>query len=133
MSAMRSAIHGSPAAEAMHAHQGSIQASIADVAATLQELFGQRLVAVMVGADHPKTVGRWVRGEHRPQPEYEQALRDGYQVAMLLLQAEDRDTVRAWFVGMNPYLDDRAPTLVLRERPTDVMRAARAYLAGGAS
>ena len=41
------------------------------------------------------------------------------------------ETVRAWFVGMNPDLDDRAPALVLGEDPVGVLQAARAFLAHG--
>jgi hypothetical protein len=119
--------------EAIRAHQGSIQASVPTIASALQDLFGQKLAAVMVGVDSPKAIGRWARGEHRPQPDHERTLRAVYQIAILLLQAEDHETVRAWFMGMNPYLGDRAPALVVAERPAEVLQAARAFVAGGSA
>jgi hypothetical protein len=39
--------------------------------------------------------------------------------------------VRAWFMGMNPELDDQAPARVLRREPERVLQAARQFLAGG--
>jgi hypothetical protein len=61
----------------------------------------------------------------------EQRLRQAYQGTQFLLEAEAPDTVRAWFMGMDPYLDDQAPALVLRDDPAAVLRAARAFRAGG--
>ena len=37
----------------------------------------------------------------------------------------------AWFIGMNPDLDDRAPALMLAEEPQEVLLAARNFLANG--
>ena len=39
---------------------------IAVTAAALQELFGERLVAVIAGVKDAKAVGRWARGEDIP-------------------------------------------------------------------
>jgi hypothetical protein len=61
----------------------------------------------------------------------EQRLRDAYGVAQPLLEVEDPDTVRAWLLGMNPLLDDRAPAAVLAEDPDAVLRAARFFVANG--
>jgi hypothetical protein len=85
----------------------------------------------MVGSKDPKAVGKWARAEREPHPDVGERMRAVYQVAEYLLQAESRPTVRAWFLGMNPQLDDRAPALVIAERPTEVLQAARAFLAGG--
>jgi hypothetical protein len=41
------------------------------------------------------------------------------------------ETVRAWFVGMNPDLDDQAPALLLGDDPHAVLLAARSFLANG--
>ena len=113
------------------AHDRAIRAGIAEVAAYLQDLFGQKLTAVIAGVADPKAVGKWARGERVPHPDAEQRLRAAFQVAGFLMQAESRQTVRAWFVGMNPQLDDRAPALVIAEDPIAVMRAARAFLVDG--
>lgn len=108
-------------------------ASTADVAGFLQDALGQKLVAYMVGVSDPKTVGRWVSGARSPRnTDVEQRLRAAHQVFGLLATAEAPDTVRAWFVGLNPQLDDESPAQAIREgRAKDVVVAARAFLAGG--
>lgn len=118
-------------ASALTAYERAARASVSEMATYLQDLFGQKLTALMVGSKDPKAVGKWARGERDPHPDVEQRLRGVFQVAVFLLQAESRQTVRAWFMGMNPQLDDRAPALVIGEHPTEVMQAARAFLAGG--
>jgi hypothetical protein len=101
------------------------------MATYLQEMLGQKLTAVVVDIKDPKEVGRWARGVHAPRPETERHLRSAFQIAMLLAQVESPETVRAWFMGMNPQLDDRAPALMVVKEPASVMQAARAFLAGG--
>jgi hypothetical protein len=104
---------------------------VAEVARYLQDLLGQKLTALVAGVQDPKAVGEWARGKRHPQPEAEQRLRAALQVSELLLQYESPQTVRAWFSGMNPHLDDRAPALVIAEGgAVDAMQAARAFLAG---
>jgi hypothetical protein len=76
-------------------------------------------------------VGKWERAERTPHPDAERRLRHAYQIVQLLLERESAETVRAWFVGMNPDLDDQAPVLALAEDPVRVLQAARAFLAHG--
>jgi hypothetical protein len=115
------------------AHRTTVESSVADIAAFLQDALGQKLVAFMVGVEDPKTIGRWARGKRLPQdPDTERRLRDAYQVFRLLLAKESPHTVRAWFVGRNPQLDDEAPATAIHEgRTRDALVAARAFLAGG--
>lgn len=115
------------------AHRSTVTTPAAELATHMQELFGQNLTALMSGVENPKTVGRWVRGQE-PHPANLARLRDVFHIATLLELATSRQTVRAWFMGMNPDLGDRAPALVLADEPTGaplVMRAARAFLAHG--
>lgn len=115
------------------AHQRAVTATPAEMAGYLQELLGQKLTALMAGVENPKTVGKWVRGQE-PHPAYVIRIRDAFQIATLLELASSRQTVRSWFMGMNPSLDDRAPALVLADEPDaapHVMRAARGFLAHG--
>jgi hypothetical protein len=95
---------------------------------SLQDVLGQRLVAVIAGVRDAKAVGKWSRGERTPHPDAEQRLRNAFHVTQLLLQHESAETVRAWFVGMNPGLDDRSPALALADHPEEVLQAARAFL-----
>jgi hypothetical protein len=113
------------------AHRQAASAPIASVAAYLQEALGQQLVGYMLAAD-PKTVGRWAADKQTPRPEYDERLRHVYHVFQLLLTEESPHTVRAWFVGMNPQLDDESPAAAVRaDRVRDVLVAAKAFLSGG--
>jgi hypothetical protein len=59
-------------------------------------------------------------------------LRCAYQTFQLLLAEESPHTVRAWFLGLNPQLDDQSPAQSIREGDfRDVLVAAKAFLAGG--
>ena len=98
---------------------------------SLQDVLGQRLVALIAGVSDAKAVGKWARGERSPHPDAERRLRHAFQIVQLLLQYESAETVRAWFLGMNPELADRAPALVLAEDPISVLQAARVFLAHG--
>lgn len=115
------------------AHRRTVESSIADIAAFLQDALGQKLVAFMVGVSDPKTIGRWASGKRRPQDhEAEQRLRAIYQVFGLLATEESPHTIRAWFVGLNPQLDDESPAAAISEgRIRDVIVAAKSFLAGG--
>lgn len=115
--------------QAIHARTARL--GVPTIVSSLQDILGQRLVAVIAGVSDAKAVGKWARGQRSPHPEAEERLRNAYQVAQLLLERESPETVRAWFVGMNPDLDDHAPALVLREDPVHVLQAARAFLAHG--
>jgi hypothetical protein len=51
----------------------------------------------------------------------------------LIALVESEQTARAWFIGMNPHLGDRAPFAVLGEEPergSDVLAAAKAFVLG---
>lgn len=97
----------------------------------LDTVLGLRLVAVVAGVRQPRAVKAWERGQRRPSPGAEARLRTAWRVTQLLLEREAPDTIQAWFTGMDPFLDDEAPALVLRQDPERVVRAARSFLAYG--
>lgn len=112
------------------AHRKSVQISNTDLVNALAEKLGTRLVCHMV-QKHRSTVGRWRDGQDIPL-ESNQRLRVAYEVFEMLEVPEDEHTVRAWFIGMNPQLDDRSPIEAIAEgNYREVYAAARAYLAGG--
>jgi hypothetical protein len=80
-----------------------------------------------------KTVARWAQGTVTDlRQEAEQRLRAAYEIASLLAQFESPQTIRAWFMGLNPHLDDVSPAAALREgRLAEALAAARAFVAGG--
>lgn len=116
------------------AHLTTVRTPPWQMAAELQDLFGQRIVAFMTGIADPKAVGRWSRGERMPRNDAEQRLRDAYQIVTFLTLADSRETARAWFIGMNPHFSDRAPFAILGENSSkspEVLEAAKAFVVNG--
>lgn len=112
------------------AHDGSVRAKTHEITAFLQEIFGAKLVAYMAGVSDEKRVNKWIKGEGMNQ-QAEARLRAAHQIAWYLLDHDSAETVRAWFIGMNPQLDYVAPADALREdRYRHVMVAAEAFVEG---
>lgn len=103
-----------------------------DIIEFLNENLGTRLLALTVNVDH-RTVGRWLADAGRgTRFETETRLRAAYQVFRLIQTVEASPTVRAWFMGMNPHLDDKSPAEAIRDgEARDVMAAARAFINAG--
>jgi len=114
------------------AHRQTTETSIEQITAFLEEVLGRKLVATLAGVADPKAVGRWAAGERSPRSAAEERLRVAYQVFRLLLTEESKHTIRAWFIGLNPQLNDESPIMVIRAgRFQEVMVAAKAYVSGG--
>jgi hypothetical protein len=114
------------------AHRKTVQSEIQYIAQFLLETLGSKLVAFIAGVGESKTVQRWASGERNPKPDAEERLRATFQVFQLLQQQESAFTIRAWFIGLNPQLDDIAPARALRDgHLRDVLVAAESYNAGG--
>lgn len=114
------------------AHRASVSHDVADVTGFLAERLGHKLTAYLAGGNDPKAVTGWAQGTRHPRPDVDRRLRAAYQVFVLLASGDSEDTVRSWFIGMNPQLDDRAPIDALRDGDLrDVLVAAQAYRAGG--
>ena len=110
------------------AHAHAVELGISDIAAALQTQVGQALLGVIVNKTE-RTLTRWTKAAVRPPHASEQLLRDTFQVFELLTSA---DVARAWFMGMNPQLDDEFPAEALSTgRVRDVMVAARAFINAG--
>jgi hypothetical protein len=102
---------------------------VKEIAAELQELLGQKLVAYGVGVNSPKLVGRWAAGDHDPRDDTATRLRVLYRVVRTLQQHYEPSTIRAFLMGANPDLQDRAPIDVIREdQGAEVVRAAEVFL-----
>lgn len=113
------------------AHRKTVQSSVSDIARFLEEIFGRKLLGYMTGVSD-KAVAKWINKERQPRREAEDRLRAIFQIYQLLQAEENPHTVRAWFVGMNPQLDDVSPATAFSEgRIRDVLVAAKSYIAGG--
>lgn len=114
-----------------NAHARSVELGINDVTATLQSQLGQALLSVIVGRD-TRTVARWVSGDVQPPQASEQRLRDTLQIMTLLTTTDAVSVARAWFMGMNPQLNDETPAEALADgRAREVLGAARAFINAG--
>lgn len=100
----------------------------------LVKILGRPLVAIAMGVKGTEIVARWERGEEKPHPNREQAMRFALQMAKILQRYSPR-TVQTWFIGSNQHLGDHSPVEVLaeftRNLDSDVQRrllnAARAF------
>jgi hypothetical protein len=111
------------------AHKQAMKASPQEMAASLQDVAGQRLVAYVTKNKSPKVVGRWALAQHAPQGESLQLLRDLFRAYLILRDSEQPDTIRAWLQSANPHLNDQAPIEVLREGDSAaVFKAAADFL-----
>ena len=110
---------------------------VAEIATYLQQQLGQKLTAYVAGVADPKMVGRWAAGKAQPRDEREMRLRDAFKATRMLVEAFGPSTAKAWWVGSNTRLDDRAPAATLRtasdpEALRYVVPAARAFAGGPA-
>jgi hypothetical protein len=111
------------------AHQAATEVEAPQLAAELQELLGQKLVAFAVGDRHPKTIGRYARGEREPQPATLGRLVDLYTIVGILRSRMRGHAVKAWMMGINPRLNGKAPIEAIHEgRAYEVMGAAKAFV-----
>ena len=123
---------GAVAKSKVEAHKQAVTMDVAGSARYLQEMYGQKLVAHMAGIDDPKRVGKWAQREQAPRSGAEQRLRAAYQITHLLLAHDSDHVVRAWFIGMNPQLDDEAPADAIRAgQLKEALAAAKAFVSGG--
>ncbi len=115
-------------------HRRATVAPVSEVAGVLQELLSRRLTAFVAGVGDGKTVTRWATGEVTEIRDYEteRRLRTAYEIAQVLIEHEAAQTVKAWFIGLNPQLGDVSPAEAIRDgRLRESLAAARAFAVGG--
>ena len=115
-------------------HRQAVEASITAMASLLSELLSRRMTAYLAGVDNIKTVSRWISGDVTQirDPAVERRLRGAYEIAIMLMQVNAPEVVRAWFISLNPQLDDATAVEAIHDdRLKEAMTAARAFVAGG--
>ena len=109
-------------------------ASPREMAGLLREALTPELTAYVVGIDDVRPVLRWARGESSVVDDeaVEARLRAAYEVVLLLLMFDGPRSIRAWFTGMEPNLDDDSPAEAIRGgRFEETLDAATALVAHG--
>src|ERR1700694_1319891 len=106
------AVHQHTGPARTKAHTSAVTITPRELGSTLVRVLGRGIVAVMTGKSE-RTVQRGASGDLAPSAKHEKVLRDAYQVYALLLTVEGDHTVRAWFMGMNPQLEDESPAEAL--------------------
>jgi hypothetical protein len=111
------------------AHRSATELEPAELASELQSILGQKLVAFALGDRHPKTIGRYARGERPPTDDSLKQLIDLYTIVQVLESGMRRQTIKGWMLGANPRLQGKAPISVFHDgRTRDVLRAAQAFV-----
>ena len=119
------------------AHRRSIEARFPEIVAELVTILGKKLTAYIGGVKDTRVVERWISEEvTEPYRDVDQRVRLAYRIAKTLSEHEHPRVVQAWFTGLNPELQERAPIRLVREGDVDkvgpeVLNAMRAFLAGG--
>lgn len=88
---------------------------ISDVVCYLSEHLGPEMTAFVGGAESPAVVSRWISGDVLPKPLERDRLKTARQAVEELAGAYSDGMIKSWFLGMNEWLGDRAPALILRQ------------------
>jgi hypothetical protein len=114
------------------AHKAAVQATLQEMAATLQDVLSRSLTAYVANVRDGKTVTRWTKGEVDAFRDRgtEQRVRTAYEIIALLRESERPQAMRAWFIHINHRLNDSMPAEAIREgRLQDALSAAQAFIA----
>src|SRR5690554_1551871 len=96
------------------ARDDSAQIDLPSLALALEAGLGRALVSVIASTD-VGTLASWASGAVQPAAVQERTLRDVYRVFRIVSGADSPEVARAWFMGMNPNLDDRSPAEAIAE------------------
>lgn len=113
------------------AHQRAVNSDQDDALRALVSALGKHPVAAIFNKD-TRTIERWLKQGAQLKVEEERRLRDAFHVFSLIEEADDAHVARAWFIGMNPELEDDSPIEQLAAgNARAVLAAARSYVNAG--
>lgn len=111
------------------AYRRAVTTGLDEIVDQLRDALGASLVGVLAGVDR-KTVQRW-GSTRRPRQGTEERLRAAWQIYDVLDGVEDPQTIRQWFMGMNPDLDDVSPAeTIAAGHHRAALAAARSFVTG---
>lgn len=116
-------------------YRSSVQEDLSAVARWLLDNLGQRVASVGIGLGDSTMIRRYAGGTARPRGTREERMRLLYRVGRMVAELYTASTARAFLVGSNPQLGDRAPLLVIADElpevaGPEVLSATRAFLYG---
>lgn len=112
-------------------HKQATQLNVSDIAAHLLAHLGPTMTTALAGKSI-QTLRRYAKGTTSVPEGTEKRLRDAHMIFAYIEQVDAPATVRAWFMGMNPQLEDSSPIEILIEGGSnDVLAAAKAFVTGG--
>jgi hypothetical protein len=119
----------------LEAHRKATAADFPTVIKELTGILGRKLTAYAASVKDARALDRWMQNA-APQKDVERRLRLTYQIAAMLADFDAPAVVQAWFIGLNPELDDAVPITLLRDGDVEsdgrrVLGAAKAFIAGG--
>jgi hypothetical protein len=112
------------------------RAPFALVAKELVDILGAKLIAYISGVRETGAVQQYAHEARRPgDPRIEPRLRLALRVAKVISERDSNEIARAWFMGLNPQLNDWSPARLLREGELDevgpeIIAAARGFVVG---
>lgn len=109
----------------------SVRVSQTDLVAALCNKLGATQVGYVVDRNK-STISRWRSGAVEAGEASLRPLRVCFQIFRMLESVDADETIRAWFMGHNPQLDDSSPLEAIRGgKNREVLAAARAFASGG--
>jgi hypothetical protein len=115
------------------AHRAAMEASVQELAQALEAVLSRRLTAYLVNVQGGRTIARWASGDIITirDEETERRLRVAYEIVGLLREASAAtQTIRAWFISLNPRLNNQPPLEVIRNGQLhEAISAAEAFVA----
>ena len=98
------------------AYNEAARMSQAELVTALRDLLGAKLVAYLGRVKETRAVRQWADGVRTIGNDTDvERLRIAYRAARLITSRDTPAVAQAWFQGLNPILDDRAPAVLLRD------------------
>lgn len=99
----------------MH-HARSTRIGLRELVRELNAALGPTLVAAATGSKDRKLPIKWAKDDGpRPGNDFERRLRLLFRTWSAVTEHEGAHVARAWFIGANPFLDERTPLTAVRE------------------
>lgn len=114
------------------AYEETIRLDVHQLVQRLNSHLGATLVAVLAGVRDSKLPYRWAKPDGPvPGAAAQERLQAAHRAWLSLADADSDTVARAWFVGANPLLGEKAPVEVLREGDTRaVLDAMKSFIEG---